>query len=59
MTDAPLATHALKIGAQFGEGPIWIDDALWLADIKRKRIYRRDPAAFPVDIPAAPLRRER
>jgi len=45
MTDALLATHALKVGAQLGEGPIWIDDALWFVDIKRKRIYRHDPGA--------------
>jgi xylono-1,5-lactonase len=39
------ASHALGVGAHLGEGPIWIDDALWFVDIKGKRIYRHDPAA--------------
>jgi xylono-1,5-lactonase len=44
VTEARLATHALKVGAHLGEGPIWIDDALWFVDIKGRRIYRFDPA---------------
>jgi len=34
------AEHALTIGAELGEGPAWIDGALWFVDIKRLRIYR-------------------
>jgi len=43
VTEALRAIHALKIGAHLGEGPIWIDDALWFVDIKGRRIYRHDP----------------
>ncbi|SEI72086.1 Sugar lactone lactonase YvrE [Sphingomonas sp. OV641] len=34
------ATHLLKIGAELGEGPVWIDGALWFVDIKGRHIYR-------------------
>ena len=34
-----------NIGAQLGEGPIWIEDALWFVDIKRRKIHRFDPDA--------------
>lgn len=38
-----IATHLLSIGAELGEGPVWIDDALWFVDIKGCRIYRYLP----------------
>lgn len=31
------------VGAILGEGPVWIDDALWFVDIKARRIHRFDP----------------
>jgi D-xylonolactonase len=37
------ATHLLRIGAELGEGPVWIDGALWFVDIKRRHIYRHVP----------------
>ncbi len=33
------AEHCLTVGATLGEGPIWVDDALWFVDIKQQRIY--------------------
>ena len=34
-----------EVGAQLGEGPVWVerDQALWFTDIKRKQIHRVDP----------------
>ncbi len=29
------AEHCLTVGATLGEGPIWVDDALWFVDIKQ------------------------
>jgi xylono-1,5-lactonase len=37
------ARHLLSVGAELGEGPIWIDGALWFVDIKGRRIYRHQP----------------
>ena len=31
------------LGAALGEGPAWVDDALWCVDIKRRHIHRFDP----------------
>ncbi len=43
------ARRLLPIGAELGEGPVWIDDALWFVDIKRRHIYRHDPARMTTD----------
>lgn len=43
------ARHLLSVQAQLGEGPIWIDDALWFVDIKGRRIYRHTPATGALD----------
>jgi D-xylonolactonase len=48
------AEHCLTVGATLGEGPIWVDDALWFVDIKQQRIYRHDPAAGTLDHWASP-----
>jgi sugar lactone lactonase YvrE len=32
------------VGATLGEGPLWLDDALWFVDIKERRIHRFTPA---------------
>lgn len=39
------AEHLLSVGAELGEGPVWIDGALWFVDIKRNTVFRFDPAA--------------
>jgi xylono-1,5-lactonase len=38
--------HACSVGAELGEGPVWVtrDAALWFVDIKGQRIHRFDPA---------------
>ena len=38
------ATHLLSVGAQLGEGPVWIGDALWFVDIKGRTIFHHVPA---------------
>ncbi|MFC3578991.1 SMP-30/gluconolactonase/LRE family protein [Sphingomonas hylomeconis] len=43
------AEPLLSIGAELGEGPIWIDDALWFVDIKGRRLYRHTPANGALD----------
>lgn len=40
----PALRSVAPIGAVLGEGPVWHDAALWFVDIKRRRIYRFDPA---------------
>ena len=32
------------LAAQLGEGPVWVDGALWFVDIKGPRVHRLDPA---------------
>jgi sugar lactone lactonase YvrE len=32
-----------NLGAQLGEGPVWIGGALWFVDIKKRAVYRLDP----------------
>lgn len=39
------AEHLLSIGATLGEGPVWIDGALWFVDIKNETVFRFDPAS--------------
>ena len=39
------AKHFLPVGAELGEGPVWIDNALWFVDIKGRHIYRHRPDA--------------
>ena len=36
---------AWEVGAQLGEGPVWVesDRALWFTDIKRQQVHRFDP----------------
>jgi xylono-1,5-lactonase len=38
--------HASSVGAELGEGPVWVprDAALWFVDIKGKRLHQFDPA---------------
>ncbi|MDE0878614.1 MAG: SMP-30/gluconolactonase/LRE family protein [Sphingomonas bacterium] len=43
------ATHLLTIGAELGEGPVWIGDALWFVDIKGRHIYRHHAATGTTD----------
>lgn len=37
------ATQLIAAGAQLGEGPVWIDDALWFVDIKGRHVHRYRP----------------
>lgn len=48
------ATHLLTVGAELGEGPVWIGDALWFVDIKGRTILRHTPATGALDRWAAP-----
>lgn len=48
------AEHCLTVGATLGEGPIWVDDALWFVDIKQQRVYAHDPVAGTLDHWASP-----
>lgn len=43
------ATHFLTVGAELGEGPVWIDGALWFVDIKGRHIHRHGPDAGATD----------
>lgn len=43
------ATHLLTVGAELGEGPVWVGDALWFVDIKGGHIYRHRPATDATD----------
>jgi xylono-1,5-lactonase len=38
-------THVLPVGAELGEGPVWVarDSALWFVDIKGQRVHRWNP----------------
>ena len=38
---------ACKVGAELGEGPVWVepDAALWFVDIKGPRVHRFDPGS--------------
>ncbi|TCP98575.1 sugar lactone lactonase YvrE [Sphingomonas sp. PP-F2F-A104-K0414] len=36
--------RVLGVGATLGEGPLWLDDALWFVDIKQHKVHRFDPA---------------
>lgn len=33
------------VAAELGEGPVWVDDALWFVDIKQHQVHRLDPAS--------------
>ncbi|HEY1606707.1 MAG TPA: SMP-30/gluconolactonase/LRE family protein [Allosphingosinicella sp.] len=33
-----------SLECQLGEGPVWVDGALWFVDIKSKKVYRTDAA---------------
>jgi xylono-1,5-lactonase len=39
-------THVCEVGAELGEGPVWVErePALWFVDIKGRRVHRFDPA---------------
>ncbi|HEX8445684.1 MAG TPA: SMP-30/gluconolactonase/LRE family protein [Sphingomonas sp.] len=46
MTDGMTAEPVWDVGAELGEGPVWVerDRALWFTDIKRRKLHRFDPA---------------
>ena len=35
---------AWNLAAELGEGPVWVDGALWFVDIKKCKVHRFDPA---------------
>lgn len=41
------ARHVCKVGAELGEGPVWVEreSALWFVDIKGRRAHRWHPAS--------------
>jgi len=43
MTGTPVSICNLH--ATLGEGPVWIDPALWFVDIKQHKVHRFDPGA--------------
>lgn len=45
------AERIAAVGAELGEGPVWIerDQALWFVDIKKQRVHRFDPATGALD----------
>jgi sugar lactone lactonase YvrE len=43
-----------SLGATLGEGPVWIDDALWFVDIKQHKVHRFAPASGKLDSWTAP-----
>jgi len=46
VSGSPIDVHpVLPVGAILGEGPVWARGALWFVDIKRKRVYKFDPAS--------------
>ena len=42
MTGTPVSVCDVR--ATLGEGPVWIEDALWFVDIKQQKIHRFDPS---------------
>jgi sugar lactone lactonase YvrE len=37
-------SNVWDLHAELGEGPVWVDDALWFTDIKRNKVYRLTPS---------------
>ncbi len=50
------ARHIHKVGAQLGEGPVWVarDRALWFVDIKGRQLHRYDPVKNTLRSVSAP-----
>jgi sugar lactone lactonase YvrE len=42
MTSEP--KNVWNLQCELGEGPVWVDGALWFTDIKKKQLHRYDPA---------------
>src|SRR3569833_3463175 len=43
-----------NLECELGEGPVWVDGALWFVDIKKHKIYRYEPANFGLCVWDAP-----
>jgi sugar lactone lactonase YvrE len=43
MTSDP--TNVWDLHCELGEGPIWVDGALWFTDIKARKVHRYEPAS--------------
>ncbi|MGB6489408.1 MAG: SMP-30/gluconolactonase/LRE family protein, partial [Steroidobacteraceae bacterium] len=50
------AKHVCRVGAELGEGPVWVerDAALWFVDIKARRAHRWHPGRREHRLWAAP-----
>lgn len=50
------ATHVCEVGAELGEGPVWVEReaALWFVDIKGRRAHRWHPGRGEHQVWAAP-----
>lgn len=50
------AQHIYPVGAELGEGPVWVerDAALWFVDIKGRRAHRWDPGSRELQSWGAP-----
>jgi sugar lactone lactonase YvrE len=50
------ATHVCEVGAELGEGPVWVEheSALWFVDIKARRVHRWHPGRRELRFWAAP-----
>ena len=35
--------HVWNVAAELGEGPVWVDGALWFVDIKKQQVHRYSP----------------
>ncbi len=43
-----------RVEALLGEGPLWLDGALWFVDIKQRRVHRFEPGTEELQTWAAP-----
>jgi D-xylonolactonase len=52
------ARPTCSIGAELGEGPVWVahDDALWFVDITGRQVHRFQPQSHQHRVWAAPER---
>jgi sugar lactone lactonase YvrE len=54
MSDDAAPRNVWDLHCELGEGPVWVEDALWFVDIKRQRVYCYHPASGEKSEWAAP-----
>jgi D-xylonolactonase len=47
--EMPVPRNIWSLNAELGEGPVWVDGALWFTDIKRHKVYRLTPSTGAQD----------